>query len=310
MLQFFLLRLNEIKTPILNRKRAAIFVAALFIYYSFSQASDVAMAAAKVENYKDLIGKAQNLILQKDRPQALNLLNQALKQENQKTPSAIEMHKQISLISRIFLIEKAQQAYELSISMRKQDPSQALGKINEGLSLESDNLNLLLEAIRLQIIRGEYSSAAEYFNKIHKGLSSDEEVRLVQAQLVYCGNEKESEILKKAISFDWKGSHLEIYWRMLEMKKFELEKNEIKAKETLKQLLAIKDSGYPEILYWQWKLASKIDSRKNTYGQKYILSCQSLNQKQQREHLADPFLCLKKSEVEKDLKTGAPGESL
>jgi hypothetical protein len=289
-------------------RKAAIVIAA----FSFSLCSfgRTVFAAAKSESYKDIITKAQNLVLQKERSQAIDLLFQSLKQESLKGTAFREIKKNMASIARAFMFEKAQQAYELAISMRRQDAAQAYKTIKDGLNYEPDNLNLLLILARTEVTKNECLAARETFNRIKKSLWVDEEVQLLQAQILFCG--KESNEIQSSVTLDLTVSEWQrpqgqsfnhgLYWDFLELKKYEILKNDIKLQEKAKSLESSVVKNHPDLFYWKWRASSRTDIRKNQLGQKYILSCQGLSQRQNREYLIDPFLCQRVSDVEREIK--------
>lgn len=293
-----LLHSLEINIFFLIQKKASIILA--FLYCSIALSANV---LPSTENYKDIIKKAQNLILQKDRPQALNLLDQALKLEAPKSQSYLEIKKQISFISRIFLIEKAQQAYELALSLHRQDPNQALTRVRDGLKLEPDNLNLLLEEARLHMLKADCGNSLEILQKkIHKVLFQDEEVQLLSFQQSLCSRDKQASTgMTKSTATEIATSNLKLFWSLAELEQSSLEKNETLSKEILKSLKT-SNQKHPDLNYWNFKLTAKTDAERASWGQKYILSCQSLSQKALREFLIDPYLCTRVAEVEKALK--------
>lgn len=68
----------------INRNRTFLIKTTLMsvvFCFQFEQAQSV----SKTENYNDLISKAQNLVLQKDRLQAMNILVAGIKKENPKS---------------------------------------------------------------------------------------------------------------------------------------------------------------------------------------------------------------------------------
>ncbi|HWU44304.1 MAG TPA: hypothetical protein VN132_12725, partial [Bdellovibrio sp.] len=108
--------------------RAATLAALLFSRPLFAQPN------AKAETYKDIIEKAYNLSLQKDRQQALNILLSALQKET-RPQNIAELRKVLSDVSHVFFSDKAQQLYETGISFRKTDLNQAQTKLTEALRI-------------------------------------------------------------------------------------------------------------------------------------------------------------------------------
>ena len=143
-------------------KRATIFVALFFSLQCFG---------VSTETYKDIIEKAYNLSLQKDRTQATAILLAALKRESKKTTAQKEISNALEQIAKIFLSDKAQQLYELGLSLKNTDPQMALGKLQEASRLEPDNLSIEIAMDRISIGSGDCDTAWNRLQKIKEWLS-------------------------------------------------------------------------------------------------------------------------------------------
>ena len=250
-----------------------------------------------LETYPETIQKARNLILQKNRPQALDVLVAALKNEKSNSIGFRELKKNIQEISRIFFTEKAQQVYEFSLSLKRADLAQALTKINEALRLEPENFTLLLEAARQNLIKSDCKTALELAQKTQIINPWDNELNLILAQAKMCQNDlpgyasiKEGAVISGSIP-----------WLSLEIERYLLEKNFTKATDALAQLKKI-DKNYPEQYYWAWKI--DIDQKINNLdsAQEYKSNCQNLTVTFYRRFLLDPRLCGRMVEVENFIK--------
>lgn len=111
-------------------------MAALFLSATWVQAQT---KDKKSETSQDIIEKAQNLILQRDRAQAINILANAIKRESGRSQSVVELKKTLNEIAALFFSDKAQQLYEVGITLKRTDLNQALQKITEALRMEPDN---------------------------------------------------------------------------------------------------------------------------------------------------------------------------
>lgn len=264
-------------------------------------------AAAEVkinrsETYKDIIEKAYNLSLQKDRQQALTLLAAALQRETR--PAAVaELKKTVSDISHLFFSDKTQQLYEVAISLRKTDFSQALGKITEASRIEPDNGAIVNEQSRLLIIKGDCSGAQELAGKQEKLTPYDEEIQLTLAQAALCSSGPlTAEIPDIA---EAKKSSFQKFWLALLVEKAVKEKNLVKAQEILGALRKV-DPKYPEIAYWSWKIDQAQKKKDSESAQKYVMTCKNISASQYRQYMIDPMLCRRIIEVEAEVK-GANG---
>lgn len=274
-------------------QRAALIGAALFIFNSAS-AVFAETKSKKAETSKDIIEKAYNLSLQKDRSQAVNILTNAIKQENLRNGNTAELKKALQQVSYLFYSDRAQQSYELALSLRRTDINQASQKMNEALRMEPDNLSLFNEMQRMILIKGDCSAALDNVVKERAQDPFDENLILIQAQAQACLGQWD-EFKKTRDVFDIKKSNQWKYWLSLEIELALSEKNPMKAKELVTNLQKI-DSKYPELLYWQWRVAS--GPEKAAFAQKYIMDCKNISATLYRQYMTDVNLCRKVVEVE------------
>ncbi|MGZ3743453.1 MAG: tetratricopeptide repeat protein [Pseudobdellovibrionaceae bacterium] len=273
-------------------KRAAL-VAALF-FFSIPQAFSVENKSKKAETTKDIIEKAYNLSLQKDRSQAINILVNAIKQGNVHGENILDLKRTLQQVSYLFYSDRAQQAYELALSLRRTDAAQALQKMNEALRIETDNLTLFTEMQRMILTKGDCSTVLESVVKERLQNSFDENLILLQGQSQVCLGKWE-DFKKTHDGLDLKTTTQAKFWLSLEIEYAMHEKNLARAKELI-GILQKTDSKYPELHYWQWRVANA--SEKPVIGHKYINECKNISAALYRQYMTDVNLCRKVSEVE------------
>ncbi|WP_413943732.1 tetratricopeptide repeat protein [Bdellovibrio sp. HCB-162] len=275
--------------------RATLGVALLFSGPSlFAQTKN-----GKSETYKDIIEKAYNLSLQRDRQQALNILSSAIQKETR--PQAVaELKKTVAEVSTIFFSDKAQQLFETGVSLRKTDVNQALDKVSEASRIEPDNLSIVNELARLMIAKGDCKNAQEAVQKQLTLVSFDEDLKLSMAQALACQG-KWLEYQKVADTVAMKKSPQQKFWLALEMDKFLSAKNLTKAQEVLGTLKKA-DEKYPESFYWIWKFDQAQKKSNLDIAQKYVMTCKNISANQYRQYMIDPMLCRRLTEVESELK--------
>ncbi|MFZ4403712.1 MAG: tetratricopeptide repeat protein [Pseudobdellovibrionaceae bacterium] len=252
----------------------------------------------QTEDYKNIIEKAFNLSLQKEKFQALFILHQAYKNETAKKTAQQDIKSAFKKVSRLFLTEKAQQLYELAISLAPTDNNQALTKIIEALREEPENFFLFLQQARFLIAKGDCDAALEVLQKWKEFINLDAELALVFAQTQVCLKKyKESDEVKKNNTESIKSSGLGIYWLLLDMLKSLEEKNRFAA---LDQLNAIRqnDKDYPELYYWEWKMDFINKMNNKVAAENYQRRCSRLTAKTFRKYLFDPYLCRRIGEVQ------------
>lgn len=276
--------------------RRAAFCAALFLSASLCLAQN---KAPRSETYKDIIEKAHNLSLQKDRQQALSILVAAIKRETK--PAAItELKRTVQEISGLFFSDKAQQLYEVGVSLRRTDLPQAQIKVAEAARIEPDNSTIVNELSRLLIAKGDCSGALDNVGKQMKISPYDEELKLTWAQAMICqGNFKE--VTKTFESKEVTRSGHQKFWLSLDIDKSLREKNLTKAQESLSALQKL-DPRYPEISYWTWKIDALNKKINLEAAQKYVMSCKNISASQYRQYMIDPMLCRRMTEIDSELK--------
>lgn len=253
------------------------------------------------EGPADLIEKAHNLSLQKERTQAVNILVAAIKREAPNSANAKELKSALQEISSAFLGDKAQQLYELAVSFRKTDLAQMQNRLNEALRVEPDNLLLLNEMARLQIIRGECAGASEALAKHRRWNPYDELTLLTSGQAAVCQGDWPAYTTLRSQADGKKGPY-GVFWLALEVERALKEKAEARAKESL-ELLRKEDPQYPEIAFWSLKLAKDVSSRSN-FAQKYVMECKNVSAAQFRRYMMEPLLCRRTAEAETFIKPG------
>lgn len=276
-------------------KAAFLTGAAFFILAtSFSSAAE----KKKTENYRDIIDKASNLALQKDRAQAMNVLLAALKREPPNSAATQELKTALQEISVLFLNDKTQQLYELGLSLKRTDLNQAQAKIGEALRLEPDNAILLNESARIQMAKGDCNGAFESMTKQRKTNPYDETSLLVQAQAAVCAGETTTYATLRPAFSAKTGAPLP--WLYLDLERSLKEKAELKAREAAEKAKKL-DPHHPELSYWMWRI-EKEPTKQLGHAQKYLTVCKNLSAGTYRQYMMDPMLCRRTAELETFVK--------
>lgn len=256
--------------------------------------------AANTETYRDIIEKAQTLSLQKERGHALQLLTSSLARESKRGPAPKELVSALEEVASLFLSDKAQQLFELALSLRENEPQMALQKLADAAKLEPDNLQIQLEQFRVSSILGNCNEAAPAVLKVFDSLSTLEVVRLAGVQAQLCRNQLD-EAQKMRNGFDYRKSPLLPIWTSSDTEILLRQKKGDKALEILATAQKA-DPDFPESYYWQWRSEQDLKKGSEKSGAKYVALCKSLSPRSYRRYLAEPFLCRRVQEVESSLK--------
>ncbi len=257
-------------------------------------------AASTTETYKDIIDKALHLSVQKDRVQAIQILAKSISKESKKSPPPKDLVLALEDVAAVFYSDKAQQLFELAISLRMNSPSIALQRLSEALQLEPDNLQVELEQIRLQLILNECSKAESLVASLQQRIPAVESVQLIATQVALCqGHFEKAAQLRGAI--ETKKSPMAIFWYSTEADQALRSSQPQKALELATLMLKV-EPRFSESHYWLWKAETELKKTSEKSAQNYLNSCKGLSARHFREYLAEPTMCRRVAEVEASLK--------
>ena len=176
------------------------FVFALAMAFTYSTIAANKPVAKKDDvsaQSREIIEIAQNLLLQKDRDQAIRLLSKAQLTEKNKTV-ATEIRAILKDIGSLFLFDKSQQEFESSISFKKTDPSKWLAAVERAQKIEPDNTLIMYELIRNQISKKNLNKAKEILEEFRLKNPFDKNVVLGTVFLQLASNDGKDLMSAKA----------------------------------------------------------------------------------------------------------------
>ena len=266
-----------------------------FVFWGMAVLSFV--DAQALDHVKSTIDQAYTLLAQKRRSEALDLLWKAQNQvlENKKSTSK-EFSAAVEKIATTFLSDRAQQLFELGISLKPTDPSMALSKMQEAAKLEADNASIQIEVLRLEAQAGDCSSALSKLEKLSPLLLQLEPLSLLVAQTQVCsGNYKSLENLRPS---ETKKAKTASFWDVVETERlFKTGRYQ----EALKLSTAASTLD-PEIFYWRAQIEAQLKLSPEESDRKYVAACTKLSERQTRELAFEFRLCRHITEVETFLK--------
>ncbi len=258
-------------------------------------------APPKTETASDIIEKAYTLSQQKERQQAILMLVNAIKKEGKKNlKTSKDLLQALDQVSGVFYQDKAQQLYELGLSLKLTDPQVASQKMAEAIKLEADNLAIQISQMRLMVELNDCSGAASQAKKIKELNPFSEEIDLVLSQASVCSGQFEPYQSQRGAFEDKKGPYF-IHWGVIELEYQFKVGNFSKMIQTLKTLESA-DPAFPEPYYWDWRVQIEAKAKADDSAAKYINLCKGLSARAQRQYIAEPFLCRRTLEVESFLK--------
>lgn len=273
--------------------KGAIFIVALsFLSNTFAIEAKVKPSTkTKVETYKDLILKAQVLLLQKDRAQSINILLMGLKKEEPKSIAHQELLKKLTKITHMFLGESAQSIYELAITLDKNNKKMAIDKLNEALSIEAHNLQII-KALLVRYLSENNCSQSLKLIELYKQINPfDLELPVYEVHLAVC----QKDMVVYAEIKETNGSNGQIspeFWFLSDLR--------MKVETSSENQISDIDSkwNYPEIIYLRWKLMDIGSQERGRFSEAYLQRCKSWKNPYTGADFPDPWVCSNIKEVE------------
>ena len=312
-----LLRSNSLlanRSSRLSKSLAVALAASFFLSHSAFAASAMAATKATLETHQDLILKAQNLTLQRDRLQASQILIRGLQREKPASQAYKELLKSLTELSAVFYSEKAQDLYSLGEASTDARPKEAIDHFQEALRIEDGNVSILGALARAQLSVGDCEKA-DATTKSALGINPySSELKLLSLQNLVCaksfgpllarlssdedGLETTSDSLVKNLRLGL------LLQALMAQSKATLDLKKIKA--TL-QTWETAAPDYPEVQYWKWEVSKVSGTSDRTAALKYSQLCQNLTARKRKNYSLDTNLCKGKEAVDLYLKeSGVP----
>lgn len=248
-----------------------------------SEGKEKLIAGPKEKNkeYRSEIKEAEDLIIKKNRLGAVKLLLKTLEKEKLNKVATLEIKKILKEINGLFLNEKVQQNYELALNLKNSDINQSNQKLEEALSWEPDNFNIISELARQKIKAKECKNIIGVLENAAAINPWDEAINLTLGQGYFCNNEmaKLAQIILR--NKDSKRKKFSSEWLQLEFLN-KLKNKEInKCKELLKEF---KDKD-PNNL--QIEVLETLLFKNNPAS----LACKSMSPNLLWKYQFDPYFC-------------------
>lgn len=288
----------------IKKYRVRFIIQLVVLFSSFALFNDSVWAAkltnkSHSETYQNIIEKAQNLILQKNRLQALDVLKNAAQKEQNLT-AVKELKKTAIDIANIFMTEKTHQLYESALTLRFSNVNDATSRINEALKIEPNNIALMLELSRLLIAKKDCKAAETNAISMVELIPFYEKVDLSLAQAYQCQNNWEG-YRRIVATINIGKSEDKFAWEVLEFENA-LVNNQLLVAQDLLKTLEKSNPDYPELPYLRWKMSVARQKPDNDQAQKYLQGCKNITMSVYRKYLSDSTLCRNILEVESEAK--------
>jgi tetratricopeptide (TPR) repeat protein len=158
-------------------RNLAMFAAFLAVTPAFAQ---------QTENYKNLIEKARNLTLQRDRLQASQVLQRAIQKEPKTSQAYKEMTRALDELMLLFYTEKGQSLFTQADAAADSNPKAAIDSYQSALRAEDGNVSVLKALSRAHLRLEECDKADTYIKQAEAMNPFSPEVKLLRLQALNC----------------------------------------------------------------------------------------------------------------------------
>lgn len=253
----------------------------------------------QTETYQNIIEKAQNLSLQRDRLQASQILSRAIAREAKTSAGYRELTRALDDLTSAFYTERAQSVFVSAEANLPLKPREAIEGFTEALRLEDGNLTVLKALARTHLTLGECDKADVFVKSAESLDVYSPEVQLLRLQTLDCS--KSALLTEKLFPLDSSLKPVEAYVRGMQLRDLIRREEAGKAKAMLAEWAAAAPD-YPEVYFWKWTLSQANEKPDRAAAQRYVQLCQNLTPRKRKSYNLDVDLCKGKEAAETFLK--------
>jgi tetratricopeptide (TPR) repeat protein len=257
-------------------------------------------STSQLETYRDLIQKAQNLTLQRDRLQTSQVLSRALGREAKGSTAFKELVRALDELTGVFYTDKAQNLFAVAETNSENKPREAIDNYLEALRIEDGNVTVLKALARAYLRAGDCDRADSTVKSAESVNGFSVEVKLLRLQVIDC--QKKPELLTSQLSStvaDLEAA--EPFSKGLQMKDLLRRKDLKKAKSALAQW-ENQNPENPELYYWKWQYGKQAGAEDRSAALRYSQLCQNMSARKRKSYNLDVDLCKGKEAVDAYLK--------
>lgn len=270
------------------KKAATIGAAFLFLIFAAPPLS------ANIGSFENVRKKAMELLLQKKKNQALQLL-QNYSKTNMGLAHREETSQLLLKLARKFMTREAQEAYENSLNLSLEDPKESLKSAEQCLAVEPEQSDCHVQKARLLFMaqnQRAFEATLLELRELIPGTANE------QWLLLWLNQEKPEFKSKQILRYlPEKAGDDEFVQVIHEIERAFSAKNYSRAKDVIKYLEK-HYPDWPDLLYYQYRIdAESAEERQKSTAEKlqlYTSKCKSLSKSQVRKYRYDFKLCVRK----------------
>jgi tetratricopeptide (TPR) repeat protein len=278
----------------LNTLFICLFVGALGgrTWAASSPAVSGASAASAIE-------RAQTLTLEKNRHEAVHVLDEALQATTPGSKNRIRLLEVLNNVAKTFFTDKGQQLYESAQTEMFENPDIALTRYRQALAIEDGNVLVLNGIAHSQLAKTDCAGALQTAETARAQSSYLSEPALLELRGLIClGKYEEFRDKLKALPTMEKSQ--DYFVQFLTAQDFIQQKMWKRAGELLLRVTEAQPR-FPEAYYLLHKMHAEMDDQESTFAQKYISLCKAMTVRDRKRYALEPRLCSAVKEVEDEM---------
>jgi tetratricopeptide (TPR) repeat protein len=254
---------------------------------------------AAFEPGNSAVEQAQALAKKKNRTEACAVLQKSLAEMTPASKSRPKVLEALNQISRLFFTDKGQKEFEAGQATMWDSPDMALSHLKTALAVENDNLLILDNIVRIQLMKQECDAAAGTIASARKINPYSSEAAILELRTLVCQRDFTG-FKDKAKSIVTADKWEEAYIQYLIAQELMQNQNWKKAFDTLSKVTE-EQPQFPEAYFWMAKAGIELEKDTEAQYQKYVSLCKALTTRDKRRFSLEPKLCVNQKDAEDEL---------
>lgn len=202
-------------------------------------------------------------------------------------------------ISKMFFTDKGQKTFEAAQATMWENPEVALNQFKEALALEDQNLQVLNNIARIQLLKQDCDGAAQSLQTARNLNPLSGESAVLELRALSCKQNFEA-LKEKAKTLPPLDKWEEAYVQYLLAGEALQQKSYKKAFDALFKLTE-ENPQFPESYNLLGRAATELSKDPEPFFQKYVSLCKAVTAREKKKYSLEPRLCAGQKEAEDEL---------
>lgn len=269
----------------------------LLIFFSFQVHAADAISGA--------IEQAQGMALKKNRKEACAILNRAFHNTPAQMRGRSKLIETLQQVSKVFFTDKGQKLFESAQVMLFENPDMALTQLREAQALEDENILVLANLARTQIIKQDCDAALVTLEMARSLNPHAAEPALLELRALLCAKRYDIFRDKMKLASAPGGTGNGEKWDQA-FGQYLSAQEQLRQKATSKAFDLLSKvtedfPQFPEAYYYLARAGQALERDSNPWLQKYSALCKGVTLRERKKFSLEPQLCLKMKEVDEEL---------